>query len=306
MPFGIHLVRVQTFRLDEHLVRTLVGEAMHLVLDRGTVARADPFDRTGEHRRAVEGGTDDVVGALVGMGDVAGQLARMLAGTTEEREHRQRRITVLNGERTVVDAAAIDARRRTGLQATAARRDLAQLLRQAQRRRIAGAPGGVVVETDMDAAGEEGADREHHAGGFEHNTGQCHDAAYAAALDHEIRGLLLEQRQPGLILEQPAYRPSVEHTVGLRARGTHRRPFAGIEGAKLDAGHISGARHCTAERIDLAYQVALADAADRRVAAHGPQRLDALRQQQRRRAHARSRERSLGAGVAAADDNDIE
>src|SRR5580700_506651 len=106
----VHLVRVQPFRLDEHLVRALVGEAMHLILDRGTVAWADAFDRTGEHRRAVEGSTNDGVGALVRVRDVAGQLARMLTGATQERENRQWRIAVLNRERTVVDSTAIDAR----------------------------------------------------------------------------------------------------------------------------------------------------------------------------------------------------
>ena len=50
----------------------------------------------------------------------------------------------------------------------------------------------------------------------------------------------------------------------------------------------------------------LANAADRGVAAHLAERFDAVRQQQRLRASARSRQRSLAAGVAAADDNDIE
>src|ERR1700722_1886556 len=166
---------------------------MHLVLDRGAVARPDAFDRTCEHRRAIEGCADDVVGALVGVRDVAGELARMLAGTAEEREHRQRRVAVLNRERAVVDAAAIDARRRTGLQAATARRDLAQLLRQAHRGRIAGATRGVIVETDMDAAGEEGANREHYSRGFERNASQRYDAAHPTAFNHQVRGLLLEQ-----------------------------------------------------------------------------------------------------------------
>ena len=88
----IDLVRVEPFGLDEELMRALVGEAMHLVLDRGAVARAGALDRAGEHRRAIEGGTNDRVRALVGVRDVAGHLARMLPGAAQEREHRQRRI----------------------------------------------------------------------------------------------------------------------------------------------------------------------------------------------------------------------
>jgi hypothetical protein len=61
-----------------------------------------------------------------------------------------------------------------------------------------------------------------------------------------------------------------------------------------------------AAAIDLLDEVALADAADRGVAAHLPQRLDVVREQQRGTAHARRGERGLGAGVAAADDDDVE
>src|SRR5882762_3740760 len=52
--------------------------------------------------------------------------------------------------------------------------------------------------------------------------------------------------------------------------------------------------------------MALADAADRRIAAHLPQRLDVVREQQRLLAHARGSERGLGAGVATADHDYLE
>jgi hypothetical protein len=52
--------------------------------------------------------------------------------------------------------------------------------------------------------------------------------------------------------------------------------------------------------------MALADAADRGVATHLPERLERVRQKQRRRTHARRSERSLGTGMTAADDDDIE
>ena len=97
----------------------------------------------------------------------------------------------------------------------------------------------------------------------------------------------------------------VERAVGLRARRAHRRALARVEHAELDAGAIGGARHHAAERVDLPHQMALADAADGRIAAHLAERLDVLREQQRARAHARRRQRGLGAGVAAADDDHV-
>ena len=60
------------------------------------------------------------------------------------------------------------------------------------------------------------------------------------------------------------------------------------------------------ERIDLLDEVALADAPDRRIAAHLPERLDVVREQKRAPAHARRGERRLGARMAAADDDHVE
>jgi hypothetical protein len=69
---------------------------------------------------------------------------------------------------------------------------------------------------------------------------------------------------------------------------------------------VGGLRHHPAQRVDLLDQMALADAADGRVAAHRADGLDVVGQQQRARTGARGRQRGLGAGVAAADDDDVE
>ena len=122
-------------------------------------------------------------------------------------------------------------------------------------------------------------DREHNRRCFERDSGYGHDAAYRLAVDQQVAGLLLEQREVRLVLQDGSDRLPVELAVGLRARGPYCRTLAGIEGAELDAGSIRGARHDAAQRIDLADQVALADAADGRIAAHLTERLDALRQQ---------------------------
>ena len=90
-------------------------------------------------------------------------------------------------------------------------------------------------------------------------------------------------------------------------RGANRRTLATVENAELDAGLVRRQCHRAAERIDLPDEVALADPADRRIAAHRAERLDALRQQQRTGAHARRRrERGLRTGVTAANHQDVE
>jgi hypothetical protein len=65
-------------------------------------------------------------------------------------------------------------------------------------------------------------------------------------------------------------------------------------------------RHGAAERIDFLDQVALADAADRRVAAHRADGFDVVGEQQGARTGARGRERGFGAGVATADHDYVE
>jgi len=89
----------------------------------------------------------------------------------------------------------------------------------------------------------------------------------------------------------------------LATRRPDGRPLARIEHAELDSGAVGRPCHRAPQGIDLADQMALADAADRGIAAHLPQGLDALSQQQRARTHARGSQRGLCAGVAAANDN---
>ena len=73
----------------------------------------------------------------------------------------------------------------------------------------------------------------------------------------------------------------------------------------MNARLIGRQGHGATQGIDLFDQMAFADAANRGVAAHLPQGLDVVRQEQRFAAHARSRQRSLAPGVAAADDDDV-
>ncbi len=209
-----------------------------------------------------------------------------------------------------IDRAAVEARRRAGLQAADRQPQLAQPRAERLRRRVAGAPGLVMVEPDVDQARQERSGRQHDGVGLEANADLRDDAGHAraraVAIEREIVDGLLEQRQVRLVLEPRPDRLLVEHPIGLRARRAHRRPLARIERPELDARLVGRDRHRAAQRVDLLDQVALADAADRRIARHLPQRFDAVREQQRLAAHPRAGERRLGAGVAAADDDHLE
>ena len=184
-----------------------------------------------------------------------------------------------------------------------AKPEVAQAACEADRRGIAGAAARVIDLADVDLAVEERADRQHDGLGRDAHAGLRDDAAHSRAVEQQAVDVLLQQREIRLGIEQLADGALVERAIGLGARRAHGRALAAVQGAEVDAGAIDRARHGAAERVDLLGQMALADAADGRVAAHLAQRFDVLRQQQRAHAHAGRGERGLGAGVAAADDD---
>ncbi|MBB5506747.1 hypothetical protein HDG35_003016 [Paraburkholderia sp. JPY681] len=71
----------------------------------------------------------------------------------------------------------------------------------------------------------------------------------------------------------------------------------------MDAAFIGGSRHGAAERVDFLDQMAFADAANRRVAAHLTKGLYVMGQEQRFIAHARRGQSGFGASMTAADDD---
>ena len=99
---------------------------------------------------------------------------------------------------------------------------------------------------------------------------------------------------------------AVDLLVGLRARRPDRRPAAAVEQLELDAGRVDRAAHQPAERIDLANEMALGGAADRRIARHVRDGVGRQRAQADVRAEARRRVRGFTAGVARADHDDVE
>ncbi len=158
----------------------------------------------------------------------------------------------------------------------------------------------------MDLATQKSAYRKDDRTRSELETHRGDDAGNAAVFDPEVGDFGLEQRQVRLVLDDQADRFLIESAVGLRSRRTNGRALAGIERAELDAGTVDRARHRTAQRIDFTDEVPLADTADRRVAAHLSQGLDALRDEQSACTASCRGERGLGAGMAATHHDHVE
>ena len=80
-----------------------------------------------------------------------------------------------------------------------------------------------------------------------------------------------------MLLEQRANRATVQPAIALRARRPHRRALAAVQHPELQRREIGRAAHDSAERVDLADDGALGDAADRRIARHLADRLERAR-----------------------------
>ncbi len=230
----------------------------------------------------------------------------MFGAPAQEREHRGGIVPRLRRQSAEVDAPPVDSRRSPGLEPTHLEIHFAQSFGKPCRRGIAGPATGVAGAADVDPAGQEGSHRQHHGprGDPKAHTGD--HALYPATAQQQIFDTLLQQAQPGLRFQHPTNGLAVEHPVCLRPRGTDRWSLAGIERAKVDARAVRGACHGAAERIDLPRQVTLADTADGRIAAHLPERIEIVGQQQRACAGSRRGESRLGSGVASAHHDAVE
>ena len=89
--------------------------------------------------------------------------------------------------------------------------------------------------------------------------------------------------------------------VGLGAGAVHRRTFAAIEQAELDAGGVDRPAHRAAQGVDLADDLSLGHAADGRIAAHLADGVAVGRQQCGLGPQPRRRQCRLGARMSGAD-----
>ena len=302
---GIHLRGGQAFRLHEDLMGRLVRKPDHLVLYRGAIARPDALYAAVEHRRVAQGGADDVVGARVGVGNMAWRLARALLRGAEERERRRRIVPRLRGQPAVIDGAAVQARRGAGLQPPGPERQFAQPLRQGVRRRVAGPSALVVALPHMQPTRQKSPHREDHAGGAKADAQLRPHAANRAALDDQVLHGLLKQIQVFRPLQQGANDAFVQGAVDLRPGGAHRRPPAGVQDAELDPAPVRRQPHGAAQGVYLLDQVPLANAAYGGVAGHLPQGVHAVGQQQNAGAKPGARQGRLGPSMTAANDDDL-
>ena len=208
------------------------------------------------------------MGLRVGMRNPAGHLARVHIGIAAYRHYRNGCVAGLFGQLGEVNRASVDTRRRAGFQTALRQVQFTQTAAQGFGGWIAGAAAFVVFQTDVDFAGQKRACGQHNGACFKLHTHRGNHATNAFAIERYVFDGLLEKVEVFLVFQHLTDGSFVQNAVRLRARGSHRRAFAGIQSAELDTGFVGGQRHCTAQCVEFAYEVAFADAADGGVARH--------------------------------------
>ncbi len=120
----------------------------------------------------------------------------------------------------------------------------------------------------MDEPAQEGAGGEHHGAGAEAAAVSGYDSVNPIAVDDQVLDRRLDHFEIWRGADGRLHRLAVELAVGLGARALNGRAFAPVEHAELDAGGIGDPAHQAVQRVDLAHQMALAEAANGRIAGH--------------------------------------
>ena len=296
----VEFERVEAHRLDEELVARLVREGHDLRLDARAVARPGAGDYAGVERAAVEARADDLVRALVGVGEVA---LRAVYGRVLGREGERLRLIVagLRLHLTEVHAACVDPRRSAGLEAAQRHTERGEALGERPARGEAVRPRVAQHLTDYGAALEVGTGA-NYSGAAAPDGAVCRgDIGDSAVFDADLDRLGLDEPEVRLLLERELHDLLVAAPVGLGAQRVHRRALAAVEHPVLYAGFVRRLRHLAAKGVELAHEVPLPRAAYGRVAGHVAHAVEVYRKAHGLAPEARGGKRGLYPRVARAD-----
>ncbi len=144
----------------------------------------------------------------------------------------------------------------------------------------------MILQADVDKPAEESTGGQYHRFSEEPQPHLGYHAFDLVLFDDQVVTRLLEYPQVRLVFQDFAYHSLVDGAVGLGAGGAYGRALAVVQDAELNAALVGGQRHGAAECIDLFDQMALADATNRRVAAHVTEGFHVMGQQQGFHTHA--------------------
>ncbi len=204
------------------------------------------------------------------------------------------------------DGAAVQPRRRARLQSSHRQVGGVEVGRQSRRRIFAVPPGWNTRVAAVNDAIKEGARGEDDGAGADRFPRARHDADHPVSFQKQPLGRSSHQRQIRRRGQLGLHGLAIKATVDLAARPTNGGALGTVQQTELDARDVGQTPHDPIQGVDLSHQMPLAQAADGRVAGHLADGLQLLRQQDRARARASRRRSRFTAGVAAADDDNVE
>src|SRR6267142_1183579 len=281
----VQLGGIEPLGLEEDLVALGRRELHDLVLDRGAIAWPATADRTAVQRRLLQVALDDVLDLFACRCDPAGHLTRPL-DTLVEGEAEVGAVAVLPLDLAPIHGAAIDARRRAGLEARYCKSNILNHLRHLYRWLISRtARRDLGVGADVNATAEESAGCDDDGARAEATSVFRLDPGdpRAGLVEAQIRNHALRDLEGRELLEQRAYPATVERPVALRARRPHGGALGPIQHPELDRRAIGGAAHDAAQSIDFADDGTLCDTADGGITTHLADRVENGGKQQRPR-----------------------
>jgi hypothetical protein len=134
----------------------------------------------------------------------------------------------------------------------------------------------------------------------EHNT-----ANGIFVLDNKVGDLTFQDGETVNGLKFCLHRLSIELAISLRTRALHRWSFSAVKQPKLNTRSIGNTTHQTVERIHFANQMALAQTAYRRIAAHHPNSISTKCDQSSTSAHASGSRSRFATSVTTSHNNNI-
>lgn len=306
-----------------------VRKSHHLVFNGRTVTRATRTDGATVHSGRREVIRDDLLPFIVEKRDPARLLRQ--SGGPQWKVFRSRHswITImpvmrpsvrklldfafLSLEGRIVHCSTIDTGRGTRLETLDSEPRFFDLLSEVCRRRLPSAsarhsrcradvnpPAKKGARSDYDRTRAESPAFER----FDTNDGRLAAARLGVQKQSGYRPLNRVQRH--MALEERPHRSPVHAAIALRARRPHGGALPPIQHPELERGHVRGASHETAERVDLSNDRTFSHPANGWVAGHLPNALERARYEADGRTDTSGGDRCFGARVTSAHDNDVE
>ena len=282
------------------------GEAHHLILDGGAVARPHAADLARIHGRAGQVGADDGVRCLGRGRDPAFDLRiGDPAGQERERHRRSSSPGCISSDAQSIERPSS----RAGVPVLSRPRRRSRAKSRSDKPLAGGSPcrpAGVFSSPRWISPRRKVPVVRTTAPARMRRPSAVTTPATLAVVEDQVLDRRLDHLQVGRRPDRRLHGGPVELAVGLGTGALHRRTLGAVEQAELDAGRVGDPPHQPVQRIDLAHQVPLAEPADGRIAGHLADGGEPVRDERRARAHARRRSRRLAARMAAADNDDVE